>query len=609
MSNGKKTNYTDRYEEEGIMHTDPKLREGQLKRAEKKVKLRKKHKVSNYVPDKYINEENLSNKETREALEKEFVESSTVNVAYSRFGPTMLWGENVKEQEKQSKVYEINTSYSRFGPTMLWGENIQEQSVPQILCRYKSPLSKQRVLRSLGYDVPISYEEKKELEKLSSPKTSSEYIENSEYAQDYLKDFFTLTKQMRPIWKEGKALMPWEAIDLEYAHTYSPLTGFQLFRGNRPTEEEWMAGLKGSVTFPAPKDSKYGFSVHSHTFSSSPSDSDKVGAPLFGASYIVAPAGNVILYNETGEIKRWPWLANPPATDTIEVVAPRKQFQKGGYTGTTGGIVDPYEMVMNPVATQKYFNVLQKMNQKGMGSAGGFPEDGDEDDANNKKKSNSEIWRESSPGWNQDPAGYWYGLDSDRPKTLRVSKNPEEVLKPNPFFDKLSRFMWLGLGEIALHFGTKLTGTQMLYPTLTAPFGNWWESMYDYDLSGKLLRNQSKENLKEKGKRKESDNIYTMKPLGFQRKTWFPIFSEGGYTGSDFGIVHPHEMVMNPTATQKFFPVLEKMNYEGRGQISSAPPSPAVSNTQSLGNIHIYVNATHGINVEVGSPDPRVIVG
>jgi len=57
-------------------------------------------------------------------------------------------------------------------------------------------------------------------------------------------------------------------------------------------------------------------------------------------------------------------------------------------------------------------------------------------------------------------------------------------------------------------------------------------------------------------------------------------FLKGGYTGSTGGIVHPHEMVMNPIATQKYFPVLEKMNYEGRAPIpgGSSPQSPAASN-------------------------------
>jgi hypothetical protein len=43
---------------------------------------------------------------------------------------------------------------------------------------------------------------------------------------------------------------------------------------------------------------------------------------------------------------------------------------KGGYTGTTGGIVHPFEMVMNPSATKKYFNLLEKMNNEGRGRVG-----------------------------------------------------------------------------------------------------------------------------------------------------------------------------------------------------------------------------------------------
>jgi hypothetical protein len=235
-------------------------------------------------------------------------------------------------------------------------------------------------------------------------------------------------------------------------------------------------------------------------------------------------------------------------------------------------------MVMNPSATQKYFNVLDNMNKEGRGEISSLNGDRDEYPWNIKE------WRE------------------------QFNKIQSDTIKyhPNEFFEKMSRTAW-----DVMTIGGSLVGAYYV-PEFAPEFIH-----LGYELSERyndeIFKSNNQYMNKEKNKKKKTEEGQITAPGGSTPgicRQGIQLYSKGGYTGTTGGIVHPHEMVMNPAATQKYFNTLEKMNNEGSAAIFSGLNSGlAANNTIQQGDIHIFVNAAHGINVEVGSPDPRVIVG
>ncbi|RPI19711.1 MAG: hypothetical protein EHM58_00465 [Ignavibacteriae bacterium] len=552
----------------------------------------------------------------------------------------------------KSKKDESLNAYSKFGSTMLWGESVQEQSVPRILENYSNPLSQIRVLRSLGYSVPFEQDEIDELKKLSNRNTNPDYIANSEFAQDYFRDYLTTTKQMNFMRPKGKKYKPWEKLDLEYSNIYSLYTGFNWVRGNEVSEKEYKSKIRGSVTIGPyiPQDSQWGFNVHNHETYNGPSDADLSFSWQFGAQYIVHPNGDVISYDDKKVLHKWKQLAS-------------NKFDKGGYTGNEMGLAHPYEMVMNPSATQKYYTALENMNKEGRGINNNNADyntnyDESEEPTFSQKVENIMGWpyrqiekwgivkkhyvnydddeKESNDGWLSWPHRKLEenGIKIGNPFSIFDIQNfgykDWEHFKDDPFFRRGKKH--LGWREFAEQIDDDIKEDIVIGQTLgKIPFIGPILEFYSASKTGIHIANQFLPELPELPE--SEDNLTTLtnsviqnnlqdKPREYYEEQYKQIeeeykreeekpknkrkkkvpqsykvapgiyqvgdkFDKGGYTGSKTGIVHPHEMVMNPAATQKYFNMLEKMNDEGRGEVGiktsafQAKDIPSISNLKS----------------------------
>lgn len=278
-----------------------------------------------------------------------------------------------------------------FGDEPMYGESVNENQVPKVVEKYKNVSSKRKVLRDLGYDVPIDNTERTELDKIAKGDVSSDY------AKDLLNDFNKTVLQTQPVDIGSKgnfsevmnkvlteagnkpffdigsktsfvtgdgpfagdySLLP-SANDSEKLNstkhsvinsikqmvsedenkdfpllfreaglTYLPETGIEYNPGKNFSAEDYLTqGTLGETEAPSDA-SKDGFNIHYHPTDNPASKPDRHNSKLFGSTYVLNSLGNVSKYNDDISKDKNVFGVDEPNIDAVMKLAAEKKKKK-----------------------------------------------------------------------------------------------------------------------------------------------------------------------------------------------------------------------------------------------------------------------------------------